>query len=551
VALPDAAKSRAILIGVGRYAHLPDIQAVRNNVATLHGILTGAKSWNLSQDHCVTVHDPKTPEELVDPIYQGAQEATDTLLVYYAGHGLRGESRGELRLTRATSRTQASHTSTDYNEIREILLSTAASRRIVILDCCYAASSLGVMSDPANSIADEALIEGTYLIAAAGETQAAMADNGAGFTVFTGELVDLLHNGVPDATQKYLSLDAVFAHLQNSLKAKARPLPHRRVRNSPGGLAISLNNQWRAQVIESAHSVSDIPHLGPAVVAGKSEHSRPGAWPTATDQTSSPVSDKKPAPAPATPRPGAWPTAQRTPPGELPQNVGSVRDFWPVILEAVKERRRFAWLVLSLNAQIPELDGRNLLIRFVNEGSKNTYHSAGVDKILESVLLDEFNLPWVVTVMSENSLEDSVAMGSDAAHVRQAGRWPDLAAGTSGSNTAPEGSGSAGTGDSDHTRNSATWPPVAKFNPLKKVSNLHTWPDVLEEVKGRRRYAWLVLNNHATVTQFDETSVVLEFENHSARNNYHHSGIHELLKAVLRDKLGREYTVRAVTRPSG
>ncbi|MFH9858938.1 caspase domain-containing protein, partial [Streptomyces sp. NPDC017202] len=306
--LPDPHASRAILIGVGQYAHLPAIPTVRQNIAALHEVLTGEESWNLPAQHCVTVHDPRTPEELVDPIYHGVQEATDTLLVYYAGHGLRGENRGELRLTRSTSRTGASHTSTDYNEIRETLLNSVAVRRIVILDCCYAAAALGTMSDPAQALAEEALVEGTYLIAAAGETQAAMADDGRGFTVFTGELVNLLRNGVSDKSKKFLDLDSIFSHLFHSLRSQARPLPHKRVRNSPGGLALSLNRQWIGKVPPPRSALplqKNQPTLDSIVGVEAPGKTRPGAWPKAPADNVPTSGDKKATPTPAPP--GAWP----------------------------------------------------------------------------------------------------------------------------------------------------------------------------------------------------------------------------------------------------
>ncbi|MFJ1564521.1 caspase family protein, partial [Streptomyces erythrochromogenes] len=309
--LPDPARSRAILIGAAEYGHLPNIPAARRNVNALQEILTGSTSWNLPDGNCTVVHDPKTPEELVDPIHQGATEATDTLLVYYAGHGLRGESRGELRLTRSTSRSGASHTSTDYNEIREILLAAPALRRIVILDCCYAASALGLMSDPASSIAEEALIEGTYLIAAAGETQAAIADNGQGFTVFTGELVEILQRGIPDEPRKYLDLDLIFIHLHRSLRSKARPLPHKRVRNSLGGLSVSLNAQWSGRVQTSEY----------AAKSRFADASQPGPWPTVTPK------DAVTAPPPVAP--GAWPTV--TPKDAVTAPPPVAPGAWPTV----------------------------------------------------------------------------------------------------------------------------------------------------------------------------------------------------------------------------
>ncbi|MFJ4242791.1 caspase family protein, partial [Streptomyces iakyrus] len=305
--LPDPAKSRAVLIGVSEYTTLPPLPTVSKNVSALKSILTGSTSWALPSSNCIAVENPRTPEELVDPVFQCAEEATDTLLVYYAGHGLRGQNRGELRLTRTTSRAGAPHTSTDFNDIREALLGSIANRRIVILDCCYAASALGIMADPAHVIAEDALVEGTYLIAAAGETQTAIAQDGNGFTVFTGELVNVLQKGIPDGAKKYLDLDTVFNQLFHSLRSKARPLPHRRVRNSPGAITLALNAQWSGrEPAKGAESQSFAPAKPTVAVS-----SAPGAWPTSAKSQSQPAAQTHGATTPN--RPGAWPTPDTAP----------------------------------------------------------------------------------------------------------------------------------------------------------------------------------------------------------------------------------------------
>ncbi|MER6315051.1 caspase family protein [Streptomyces sp. NPDC001581] len=635
--LPDPSASRAILIGVGQYSHLPAIPTVRQNVVALNEILTGVDSWNLPAQNCVMVHDPRTPEELVDPIYQCAQEATDTLLVYYAGHGLRGESRGELRLTRSTSRAGASHTSTDYNEIREALLSAVAMRRIVILDCCYAASALGVMSGTAHSLAEEAIIEGTYLIAAAGETQPAMADNGDGFTVFTGELVNLIRNGVPDQSKMFLDLDSIYTYLFRSLQSKARPLPHKRVRNSPGGLALSLNMQWakrrppsllpaalKNEVItlnpatdgrtqgnslsgtevakssapvgeskEAAPATSSLrPGAWPGTTTTPSITARedvaptpPGAWPGTTTPPATAGESKKAAPTTPSPQPGAWPEVQGAPgrlsenatPSErsgvsdksknvapapppakpndwpivrtasrqeIPRNLGEVREFWPEVLEALKEHRRFAWIVLSQNTEVVAFNGRQISLAFENKRSREVYKEAELDKALEYVIRDAFKLPWAIEAVNKES-EISIA---PAPRKGRPGEWPTVTAGFPNDTKRPEegipgGAEAVSDGGANHLSASATGGRLKE-----STSFAHRWPEVLEEVKKRRRFAWLILSHYAELVHFGENLLRLAFLNDSTRINYHTAGVHEILESTLRDKFNRSYEVDAFTR---
>lgn len=81
--LPDPARSRVVLIGASRFTdrELPDLPAVRNNLDESAVCLRGI-------GRCMVVADPESPVALVDPVHDAAAEAEDTLIVYYAGHGL-------------------------------------------------------------------------------------------------------------------------------------------------------------------------------------------------------------------------------------------------------------------------------------------------------------------------------------------------------------------------------------------------------------------------------------------------------------------------------
>jgi hypothetical protein len=62
------------------------------------------------------------------------------------------------------------YTAVPYDELRAQLLYTRARRRIVVLDCCYAARTFTIdeAGDASGTVAREAIIDGTYVIAGHG-----------------------------------------------------------------------------------------------------------------------------------------------------------------------------------------------------------------------------------------------------------------------------------------------------------------------------------------------------------------------------------------------
>jgi peptide/nickel transport system substrate-binding protein len=96
--LPDTGRSRAVLIGTGRYQLLSELGSVHNNLSVLARTLRDAHVWGLPSGNCVVVEDPASTVDILDPIANAAREATDTLLLYYVGHGLVDPRRSELHL---------------------------------------------------------------------------------------------------------------------------------------------------------------------------------------------------------------------------------------------------------------------------------------------------------------------------------------------------------------------------------------------------------------------------------------------------------------------
>ncbi|WP_344403363.1 DNA polymerase III subunit gamma and tau [Streptomyces longisporus] len=133
---------------------------------------------------------------------------------------------------------------------------------------------------------------------------------------------------------------------------------------------------------------------------------RPGGWPTAAPAGSgqppaTPSAPAAPAPAP-TPAPQAAtpaPASSYAPPSGGPDP----RMLWPNILEAVKNRRRFTWILLSQNAQVAGFDGTTLQLGFVNAGARDNFASSGSEDVLRQALAEQFNVQWKIEAIVDPS----------------------------------------------------------------------------------------------------------------------------------------------------
>ncbi|MFD6974877.1 DNA polymerase III subunit gamma and tau, partial [Streptomyces sp. NPDC059949] len=118
-----------------------------------------------------------------------------------------------------------------------------------------------------------------------------------------------------------------------------------------------------------------------------------GAWPSAAAP-----GQGAPAPAAAAPAPAPAPAAAAAPapsPG-MAAGVGQIQAMWPGVLEAVKNRRRFTWILLSQNAQVTGFDGTTLQLGFPNAGARDNFASSGSEDVLKAVLSEQFQVNWKI-----------------------------------------------------------------------------------------------------------------------------------------------------------
>ncbi|MCX5016388.1 caspase family protein [Streptomyces sp. NBC_00555] len=244
--VPDPVGSRAVLIGGAGYRDLTGLPAVEANIEDLAAELHDATVWGLPERNLTLVRNPSHPEDLLDPVHQAGEEATDTLLVYFAGHGMRDADSADLFLALYGSRENVGYTAVGYQHLRSALRASRASRKVVILDCCFSGRAARTLAGgDEEGLAAQTAVEGAYVLTASPADRVALAPDGERHTAFTGELLKVLREGIPDGPE-LIDLDTLFRTLEVRLRGKNRPLPRQVQENGVGRLKI-VRNRARAE----------------------------------------------------------------------------------------------------------------------------------------------------------------------------------------------------------------------------------------------------------------------------------------------------------------
>ncbi|MGB9011547.1 MAG: DNA polymerase III subunit gamma/tau, partial [Aeromicrobium sp.] len=104
-----------------------------------------------------------------------------------------------------------------------------------------------------------------------------------------------------------------------------------------------------------------------------------------------------PAPAQVDPTPEPEPEAPEAPAGTL--TVADVRRLWPEVLGKVQAMRRFAWVMLSQNAQVVDLEGTMLTIGLSNAGARDSFMTNKVAEPLARALTEVLGGSWSIDTM--------------------------------------------------------------------------------------------------------------------------------------------------------
>ena len=138
-----------------------------------------------------------------------------------------------------------------------------------------------------------------------------------------------------------------------------------------------------------------------------------GARPQPEDRQPAPPAEDWPTPA----SPGGSTEPPQTPPPEQPEQpeqpastgaaggltVTELRRLWPDVLEEVKNRRRFTWILLSQNAQIADLTNGTLVLGMPNAGARESFARGGSEDILRDAVIERTGVELKIETMVDPS----------------------------------------------------------------------------------------------------------------------------------------------------
>lgn len=236
-------RRRALLIGVSRYEddNFHDVPAAVNSLHGVERMLKDPALCGWSEDSVVVIKNPKTPRELRKPLRQLVSDASDTLLLYFVGHGTLNAKGSLCLLLSETESDDIRFSALEYNLLREILAEeSSASTKIVILDCCYSGKAIEALSAD-TEIATKTSIGGAYTLTASDwEAHVPNSLHTDARTSFTDALIETVSSGISDAGE-FLDFSRIYGQLSYKLSSKGMPRPNQRGTDNVTNFAFSRN----------------------------------------------------------------------------------------------------------------------------------------------------------------------------------------------------------------------------------------------------------------------------------------------------------------------
>ena len=255
-------------------------------------------------------------------------------------------------------------------------------RDLIIIAAVPDALSSGLV-DVAGDQADRLTVQAGAL--GAGELTRAAEVIAVGLTEMRGTTAPRLHLELmcarvllPGADVDGRGLHARLDRLERrlSMGESAPSVPAAPVRKSPPPQA---SPEEPARKSPAPQSVPEEPVRNDPASRRAAEPPVPSPAPAAAEAIVEPV-------APAEPEP----PAEAVVADEAPVTFGTadVRRFWPQILDNVKNRRRFTWILLSQNAQVVEVREGVLTLGLANVGARDSFGRGGSPDVLREAILE-------------------------------------------------------------------------------------------------------------------------------------------------------------------
>jgi hypothetical protein len=311
------ARSIAILIGVADADHtdheLRPVPATLNSLRAMQRVLTDTNQCGWPADRVHVLRNPEDAGRTARKLRDLLRAARDTLFVYYAGEADVTPS-GQLSLALHDTEPDApERTGLSYTWLARALRDCTARSKVVVLDCSLPGRAGQFLDPVSDQIAELSDVEGVYTLTSTTRHHPAPVMNAVQQrprpTVFTGQLIDIIENGLPGGPLD-LRFEDLYPALRQRLVSMGLPPPNQRGTGGGRPLVLGRNMAPRSAGAAAATATSSTSPVG----AGTGDDTTPSP-PTSSPRpvplsTPSPVSNptSNPASSPAqapTPEPAA------------------------------------------------------------------------------------------------------------------------------------------------------------------------------------------------------------------------------------------------------
>ncbi len=226
----DADKTQVVLIGISNYEdpQLPKLKAAEKNLEALRDIFS-SESIGIKEQNITTIANESNKDKILLAVHQAASKAKQSLVLYYAGHGVLDENY-DLYLTHSASTVDEIFiTGIQISQINNIIKKENLNV-VVILDCCF--SEKAFQSFQKTNYA---------MLASSKKNTPSKYPLEEQFSAFSNELITALRDGI-NIRKKDLSLRDIFLHIQKQLKIKDFPEPRQVNTNNLAEMVFCKNN---------------------------------------------------------------------------------------------------------------------------------------------------------------------------------------------------------------------------------------------------------------------------------------------------------------------
>jgi tetratricopeptide (TPR) repeat protein len=219
----DIDHTRAVLIGNSEFdGGFSPIPPVKGNIEDFYHLLTDKLHIGLAPEK-ITLLFNKTNTEIEETLLQQSRiPDTETLIIYFAGHGHRTDVK-KLYLVAKNSKRIDDYLlgGIDFDFISNVVLRNAtAKQKILILDACHS----GIATQGTDDMIDKIDVKGSYVLASSPGDEVSYFEKNSRNTYFTGVLLDVLKSGIEN-TSEMIALEDLYEYSKNHLTEKNFPHP--------------------------------------------------------------------------------------------------------------------------------------------------------------------------------------------------------------------------------------------------------------------------------------------------------------------------------------